>query len=178
MDNNELIKKLLPTLSNTELLSIHSDILLELRSRNVLRTKNNPVGDYAEWLVSQAFKMKLLNNSNPGVDAIDSDGQKVQIKARRVTADNSSKQLSALRNYDAHEFDYLIAVIFDEKYNVIEAYQIPHAVIGNYARFSKHTNAHLIRLKGPILLDERIVDIKEKMILNIKKSHNKLSLSS
>lgn len=63
-------------------------------------------------------------------------------------------------------------------YNVIDAYQIPHAVIGNYTRFSQHTNANLMRLKSPILLDERIVDIKEKMILNIKKSHNKLSLSS
>lgn len=86
--------------------------------------------------------------------------------------------MSVLRNYDTHKFDNLIAAIFDEKYNVIEAYQIPHTVIGNYARFSQHTNAHLMRLKSPILLDERIVDIKEKMILNIKKSHNKLSLSS
>ncbi|MDR2227348.1 MAG: hypothetical protein LBE52_15285 [Providencia sp.] len=178
MNNSELIKKLLPTLDNTELLSIHSDVLLELCTRNVLRTQNNPVGDYAEWLVSQAFGMKLLNNSYPGVDAIDADGQKVQIKARRITPNNLSKQLSALRNYDATEFDYLIAVIFDAHYNVIEAYQIPHTVIGDYAKFSKHTNAHLITLKGDILLDERVLDIKEKIILITKNLHNKPPLSN
>lgn len=178
MNNSELIKKLLPTLDNTELLSIHSDVLLELCTRNVLRTQNNPVGDYAEWLVSQAFGMKLLNNSYPGVDAIDADGQKVQIKARRITPNSLSKQLSALRNYDATEFDYLIAVIFDAHYNVIEAYQIPHTVIGDYAKFSKHTNAHLITLKGDILLDERVLDIKEKIILITKNLHNKPLLSN
>ncbi|WP_265694200.1 DUF6998 domain-containing protein [Providencia rustigianii] len=172
MNNNELIKKLLPTLDNTQLLSIHADILLELCSRNILRTKNNPVDDYAEWLVSQAFGMKLLNNSYPGVDAIDVDDQKVQIKARRITPDSPSKQLSALRNYDAIEFDYLIAVIFDTHYNVIEAYKIPHIVIGDYAKFSKHTNAHLITLKGDILLDERVLDIKEKIILITKSLHS------
>lgn len=178
MNNNELIKKILPTLDNTELLSIHADILLELCTRNILRTQNNPVGDYAEWLVSQAFGMKLLKNSYPGVDAIDVDGQKVQIKARRITPDSPSKQLSALRNYNATEFDYLIAVIFDTHYNVIEAYQIPHIVIGDYAKFSKHTNAHLITLKGDILLDERVLDIKEKMILSTKNLYNKPPLSN
>ncbi|HDW2598736.1 TPA: hypothetical protein RLU61_004450 [Escherichia coli] len=56
MKNNHLTSyDWLNALNNLELLSLHSEILTQLRSRGVIRTKNNPVGDYAEWLVSNAL---------------------------------------------------------------------------------------------------------------------------
>lgn len=155
---------LLASLNNFELLSLHAEVLTQLRERGVIRTKNNPVGDYAEWLVSKALGMTLLNNSSAGVDAIDSDGMKVQIKARRITPDSPSRRFGALRNYDSADFDYLIAVVFDENYNVAEAYKIPHEVIGDYAYYHKHINAHIITLKGKILSDTRITNIKEQLL--------------
>ncbi len=165
----------LASLSNLELLSLHSKILTVLRSREVIRTKNNPVGDYAEWLVSKALGMTLLSNSSAGADAIDADGMKVQIKARRVTPDNPSRQLSALRNYEAADFDYLIAVIFDENYNILDSYKIPHEVIRDYARHSNHVNAHIINLKGAILTDPRVMSIKENLIVSNSVSVNEVS---
>ncbi|MFA9595586.1 DUF6998 domain-containing protein [Citrobacter telavivensis] len=165
----------LASLSNLELLSLHSKILTVLRSREVIRTKNNPVGDYAEWLVSKALGMTLLSNSSAGADAIDADGMKVQIKARRVTPDNPSRQLSALRNYEAADFDYLIAVIFDENYNILDSYKIPHEVIRDYARHSVHVNAHIINLKGAILTDPRVMSIKENLIVSNSVSVNEVS---
>ncbi|HFQ8225918.1 DUF6998 domain-containing protein [Citrobacter telavivensis] len=165
----------LASLSNLELLSLHSKILTVLRSREVIRTKNNPVGDYAEWLVSKALGMTLLSNSSAGADAIDADGMKVQIKARRVTPDNPSRQLSALRNYEAADFDYLIAVIFDENYNILDSYKIPHEVIRDYARHSDHVNAHIINLKGAILTDPRVMSIKENLIVSNSVSVNEVS---
>lgn len=84
-ENNHLTSyDWLNALNNLELLSLHSEILTQLRSRGVIRTKNNPVGDYAEWLVSNALGMTLLSNSSAGADAIDADGLKVQIKAREL----------------------------------------------------------------------------------------------
>ncbi|MCL6406240.1 hypothetical protein EXT70_11230 [Dickeya dadantii] len=162
-------------MSNVELLTLHSEILTQLRSRGVIRTKNNPVGDYAEWLVSTALGMNLLNNSSPGIDAVDSDGKKVQIKARRVTSDNPSRQLSALRNYEAGHFDYLVAVIFDEDYKVLDAYKIPHEVIRDYARYREHVNAHIVTLKGSILSDTRVTSIKEQLISGGLSSKNEPS---
>ena len=179
MKNNHLISDgLLTSLSVLELLSLHSEILTELRSRDVIRTKNNPVGDYAEWLVSEALGMTLLSNSSAGADAIDSDGLKVQIKARRVTPDNPSRQLSALRNYEAADFDYLIAVIFDEAYNVLDGYKIPHEVIRDYARHSDHVNAHIINLKGAILSDPRVISIKENLAVSNSASANEASIQT
>ncbi len=176
MKKNHLISDgLLTSLSDLELLSLHSGILTELRLRGVIRTKNNPVGDYAEWLVSKALGMTLLSNSSAGADAIDADGMKVQIKARRVTPDNPSRQLSALRNYEAADFDYLIAVIFDEAYNVLDGYKIPHAVIRDYARHSDHVNAHIINLKGAILSDPRVTSIKENLAVSNSASANEAS---
>lgn len=179
MKNNPLISDgLLTSLSVLELLSLHSGILTELRSREVIRTKNNPVGDYAEWLVSKALGMTLLSNSSAGADAIDSDGLKVQIKARSVTPDNPSRQLSALRNYEAADFDYLIAVIFDEAYNVLDGYKIPHEVIRDYARHSDHVNAHIINLKGAILSDPRVISIKENLAVSNSASANEASIQT
>ncbi|VAE99550.1 Uncharacterised protein [Enterobacter hormaechei] len=168
----------LASLSNLELLSLHSKILTVLRSRDVIRTKNNPVGDYAEWLVSKALCMTLLSNSSAGADAIDTDGKKVQIKARRVTPDNPSRQLSALRNYEAADFDYLIAVIFDETYYVLDAYKIPHEVIRDYARHSDHVNAHIVNLKGAILTDHRVSSIKEDLIVRSSASANEAPMQT
>jgi hypothetical protein len=168
----------LNALNNLELLSLHSEILTQLRSRGVIRTKNNPVGDYAEWLVSNALGMTLLSNSSAGADAIDADGLKVQIKARRVTPDNPSRQLSALRNYEAADFDYLIAVIFDETYNILDAYKIPHEVIRDYARLSDHVNAHIVNLKGAILTDPRVSSIKEDLIVRSSASVNEAAMQT
>jgi len=176
LKNNHLISDgYLASLSNLELLSLHADILTELHSRGVIRTKNNPVGDYAEWLVSKALGMRLLSNSSAGADAIDVDGMKVQIKARRVTPDSPSRQLSALRNYEAVEFDYLIAVIFDQTYNVLDGYKIPHEVILDYARHNVHVNAHIINLKGAILTDPRVISIKENLMVSNSVSVNAVS---
>ncbi|WP_373326340.1 DUF6998 domain-containing protein [Cronobacter turicensis] len=179
LKNNPLISDgLLTSLSDLELLSLHSEILTQLRFRGVIRTKNNPVGDYAEWLVSKALGMTLLRNSSAGVDAIDADGMKVQIKARRVTPDNPSRQLSALRNYEAADFDYLIAVIFDETYNVLDAYKIPHEVIRDYARHSDYVNAHIINLKGAILADPRVTSIKENLTARSSASVNEAAIQT
>jgi hypothetical protein len=179
LKNNHLISyDWLTPLSDLELLSLHSEILTQLRFRGVIRTKNNPVGDYAEWLVSKALGMTLLSNSSAGADATDTDGMKVQIKARRVTPDNPSRQLSALRNYEAADFDYLIAVIFDENYNVLDAYKIQHEVIRDYARHSDHVNAHIVNLKGAILSDPRVISIKEDLIVSNSASVNEVSIET
>ena len=39
--------------SSIELMNMYADILEELNCRNVVRTYNSPVGDYAEWLVAE-----------------------------------------------------------------------------------------------------------------------------
>jgi hypothetical protein len=143
-----------------ELLQLHSSILDELKRRRIVRTRNNPVGDYTEWLVAKVLGLELATNSSAGYDGIDSEGQKFQIKGRRITPEKKSRQLSAIRKLEEKDFDQLAAVIFNENYEIIEAVLIPHEVIGEYATYRSHVNAHILYLKGPILNDPRIRDVK------------------
>jgi hypothetical protein len=132
---------------------------MSLRVRGVLRTKNNPVGDYAEWLVSSALNLTLAKNSAAGHDAESNDGKKIQIKGRRITENNRSRQLSVIRNLEKNDFDELIAVIFNEAFEIIEAYLIPHALISEYGSYRAHVNGHILHVRGPLLLDERVLNI-------------------
>ena len=106
--------------SERELLRLHAAIIDELKRRGVVRTRNSPIGDYTEWLVSTTLGLKLANYSAAGYNATDAAGTRFQIKGRWVTPDSNSRQLSAIRNLDKKDFDYLIAVIFDAAFNVIE----------------------------------------------------------
>ena len=148
-------------MSIKNLLILQSSVINELTIRKVVRTKNNPVGDYTEWLVAKSLNLTLATNSSAGHDAIDKKGNKIQIKGRRITSDNKSRQLGAIRNYEDKKFDYIAAVIFDENYNIIDAVLIPHAVIGRYATFRKHVNAYILQLKGLILIDPKVKSIKK-----------------
>lgn len=144
-----------------ELLQQHSSIIDELKRRKIVRTNNNPVGDYTEWLVAKGLGLELTGNSSAGYDGIDSKGVKIQIKGRRITPENKSRQLSAIRKLEKRDFDQLATVIFDENYEIIDAALIPHEVIGEYATYRSHVNAYILHLKGPILNDPRIKDIKK-----------------
>ncbi|RON24850.1 hypothetical protein BK660_04050 [Pseudomonas brassicacearum] len=153
----------LATLSIPELLKLHASAIDELMSRGVLRTKNNPVGDYAEWLVSSALNLTLAKNSATGHDAESSNGKKIQIKGRRITANNRSRQLGVIRNLEKYDFDELIAVIFNEAYEIIEAYLIPHSVIAEYSSYRTHVNGHILHMRGALLTDERVLNISGKL---------------
>jgi hypothetical protein len=144
-----------------DLLRLQSSVIDELKERKVVRTKNNPLGDYTEWLVAKALKLELQANSKAGYDGIDINNVRVQIKGRRITPDNNSRQLSAIRKYNEKDFDELAAVIYDENFDVIDAVLIPHEVVGEYASFREHVNAHILILKGPIMSDPRVKCIKQ-----------------
>lgn len=158
-----VVKIDLEKLSIKEILRLNAKTINELKRRNIVRTSNNPVGDYTEWIVSQKLQLDLEKNSSSGYDGTNKKGEKFQIKGRRTTPSNQSRQLSAIRKYDQKEFDFLVAVIFDEYYEILDARLIPHKVIQKYAKYNTHQNAHILVLQGKILEDPRIKDITEKL---------------
>lgn len=149
--------------SVSKLLSMHGHILDELRDRKITRSSNNPGGDYAEYLFAQTFDWRLTSNSNAGWDAT-GNGFRYQIKCRRMTRYNKSRQLSAIRKLELKQFDYLAAVIFNEDYSVHRAAIIPRARIKEpHVRFSKHVNGWLLRLADNIWTLNGVTDVTEKL---------------
>ena len=144
-----------------ELLGCFADVMDELKARDVVRSYNNPTGDYAEWLVCQRLGLTAVRKSTKGYDATDPKGRRYQIKSRRIHPANASRQLSAIRNLNDVQFDYLIAVIFDRNFQVAEVYKVPHEIIGLHARYRSHVNAHILHAQGDLLKASGVEDITE-----------------
>ncbi|MCG8102745.1 MAG: hypothetical protein N0C91_10180 [Candidatus Thiodiazotropha endolucinida] len=160
-----MAQKILSDMTETELLQLQASVINELKARGVVRTKNNSLGDYTEWLVAKSIGLELANNSAAGYDATDSDGIRYQIKGRRVTPENPSRQLGAILNLDEKDFDFLAAVVFDEHYSILDAVIVPHELVGEYGSYRKHVNAHVLHLRGAILDDVRVKDFREQIVV-------------
>lgn len=143
-----------------EKLKEYASILNSLYSAGIVRTYNSPVGDYAEWLVSTKLNLQLEKNSEKGYDAMDGEsGLRYQVKSRWMHPGKNSRQLNVIRNYEDNQFDYLIAVIFGNNFEVAEAYKIQHDVLRDYFPFNRHQNGIVVTLTQEFMQDARVEDI-------------------
>ena len=148
-----------------EKLKAYAGILDSLKSAGIVRTYNSPVGDYAEWLVSEKLGLELQKNSKAGFDALDNNTKtRYQIKSRWTHPGNNNRRLNVIRDYDTKPFDYLIAVVFGEQFEVEEAYSIPHEVIGEYFPLNNHQNGIVVTLTQQFVSDSRVRDIKDDLM--------------
>lgn len=128
-----------------DLLRSYARILEELRARDVVKTANNPVADYAELLVSRALGLDRQPSSNKGFDAVDpSNGDRYEVKARRITAHNKASRLSPLRDFDSRHFEYLAVVLFAADFSVQKGVLLPWESVTSCSLHSKHVNGRLV----------------------------------
>jgi hypothetical protein len=147
-----------------DLFAIHAAILDELRKRGLVRSYNNPVGDYAERLVCNALQLVPTANSAFGYDAYhEATKKRYQIKARRLTAYNTSRLLSGLRMLETEPFDFLVGVLFDAKLRPARACVVPINVVKEHVGFSVHTNAHRFVLRDSVWGLPGVEDITERV---------------
>ncbi len=130
-----------------ELLRQYAAVLDALAQTEAIRSKNNPVADYAEWLVAKSLGLHLAPKSSKGFDASDTNGTKYEIKARRLTADNTSRQVSAIRSIRDRQFDFLAGLLFNHEFNVLRAAKIPWVVVSELSTHRKHTYAAVFHLR-------------------------------
>ena len=151
------------TLTPTELLALHARLCRELRNRGLTRSANSPVGDLAEYFFCKAFDWTRAESSRANLDAVDSDGNRYQIKGRRLTSHNRSRQLSAIRDLDGNHFDVLAGVLFREDYGILRAALIPRTIVANRAKFVQRTNSHRFILRDEIWKLPGVCDVTEKL---------------
>lgn len=147
-----------------DLLRLYAEVLEELRHRGITRSTNNPAADYTEHLVSTKLGLTLGGNSASGFDAVDSDGRRYQIKGRRLTPQNPSTKLSAIRNLPGRPFDFLIAVVYRPDFTVDYAAQVPYEIVVALAKYSKHTNAYRFFMRRSVLNDARVTDVTSRLV--------------
>lgn len=149
--------------TDAQLLKVYADVLDELRKRGTLRSSNNPVADYAEGLCVRAFGWTLVTKSSKGHDAITANGQRIEIKARRITIHNPSRQLSAIRGLEDRHFAQLAGVLFDAQFRVLRAALIPHRVVRSEATFVPGTNSWRFLLRDGVWDLPGVIDITNKL---------------
>jgi hypothetical protein len=147
------------------LLALYSAILEELHGRGVVRSTNNPVGDYAEFLTARAFGLSLANNSSIGYDALSADGVRYQVKSRRLTPRNRSRQLSAIHGLDlpAGPFDLLVGILFTADFVVLRAALVPVAVVRQLAVRNDYVNAWRLMLRDSVWAMPGVEDVTDRI---------------
>lgn len=156
----------LATSTTSELLALYGGILSQLRERGIVRSENSPVGDYAEHLAARAFGLTLVNNSAIGYDGVDGAGVRYQIKGRRITKWNPSRQLSAIRGLEpglGDPFDVLAGILFDGDFIVTRAALIPISVVRLRTNRQDHVNAWRLMLTDSVWLLAGVEDVTEKV---------------
>jgi hypothetical protein len=158
-------------LSARQLLKLYADIEEQLRSLKIISSANNPAGDLAETLFCKAFDWDRADKSQAHYDAKGKvDGKLYQIKCRRITRFNSSRQLSAIRGLEqAQHFDVLAGLLLREDYSVYKAALVPHEVVLEHSSFQKHTNSRRFLLVDDIWKIPAVRDVTEQL-LNAEKS--------
>jgi len=146
------------------LLQVHTFVIEELRERNIVRSSNAPLGDYTEHVFKKAFGWSLENNAASGHDAVDTEsGSRYQIKGRRITANNPSRQLSFLRRLPERKFDFLAAALFNADYSIYKAALVPHVLLEPRSRFSRSTNAWLFKLEDVVWTLPDVRDVTSEL---------------
>lgn len=153
----------LQKLGTLGLLEMFASSLDELKRRGVTRSTNNPVADYAEGLCRKALGLKLAAKSTKGHDATDRLGRRYEIKSRRLTAHNASRQLSPMRALDEQHFDFLVGVLFGSDFAVMKACMIPYAQVKGMSKYVQHTNGWILHLRDSVWTAPEVVDVTQAL---------------
>lgn len=155
----------LEQLSTRELLRLYADILTELLRRGVVRSRNAPAGDLAEYLVASAFGGELAPPSEKSWDVRVGD-RHLQVKVRLIAAgDRRSHYYSPFRSWD---FDACVFVLLDaHTYDIASAVEVPVAGVRELARettwvkgFRIGTRADLRKVAGAI---DRAAELRQAL---------------
>lgn len=137
MDTSDFLESQTPK----QLLQLTGAIIDELMRRGINRTGNNPLSDYTEWLVAKSLGLTLAPTSAQGFDATDDAGDTYEIKGRRLSVRNRSRQLSAIRDIAGEHFQFLVAVVFEPNLDVRCAFVLPRQAVLAKGRRNEHTNS-------------------------------------
>jgi hypothetical protein len=153
-------------LSDSELIEVYFSSLREMKSREIIRTKN-VVGEIGERLVIDHF------NNNPNlpnlmaaevgtqnVDAFSKKGERYSIKSisRDTTGVFYGLEPPGSEIPDEKVFEYLIICKFDQDYVLKNIYQL------DWQMFVKHKHWHSRMSAWNIVMSKKLIDDSKKIM--------------
>jgi hypothetical protein len=149
--------------TSRELLRLYGSILEVLRERGVVRSENSPVGDVAELIGGRALSLEMAGKSTLGFDGLTAAGVRYQVKARRLTPANGSRQLSTIRGLfdEPPPFDFLLGILFDATFGIFRAAVVPLEVVRQRSRPTARVGGFRFLLTDAVWLEPGVQDVTE-----------------
>jgi hypothetical protein len=109
-------------------------------------------------LVARSAGGKLGPKWQKSWDVHATDGTLLQVKARALTPENPSRQLSPIRSWD---FDQLVVVLFDENYSVLKAVFLDRELAWAHATWREHVDGWILHERDGLLASgvDRTTDV-------------------
>jgi hypothetical protein len=135
-----------------ELLALSRQVLVKLRSRDVIRTTNAPTGDYAEWLVQRVVKGTFGVEVKSKLGRHDAErgplaGQGTGSRRHQEPRPTSVVSVPVLG------LPFAVIVLFDDDFKVRKAACLSAEQLKAVARYAKHVNGHLVFATDELLAE-------------------------
>ena len=147
-------------LTNAEIIDLYSDIISELKSREIIRTKNL-LGDLGEYLAIDFYKknsrLPVLQAAPAGtrnIDAISRNGDRYSIKS---TSGKLTSVFYGLNDPEEDEvelpkFEYVIVVIFNNEFKLEKILELSWSV------FLRHKKWHKTMRGWNLSINRKLID--------------------
>ncbi len=131
-----------------DLLLLWDEVMRALKAKKVIRSYNNPVGDFCEFLVAHHYGVQLARASSTSYDLETQDGKRIQVKGRRCTEDRWPAHFGAIGGLDESNpgFDLLVGVVLKSDFTVAGAWRAPWSVVRDLATEHKPWGPHRRKL--------------------------------
>lgn len=146
----------LSSMTIAELLRLWAGTMAEFRTRDVVRTANNPVGDIAEAIVHEHYGGTRGSFSQKGWDVQDVTGRRLQVKGMRRTGQRGRRNLSAIRDSD---YDLVVIVVFDSDFTLATALEVPREVVEELFAIRPYVNGRIITVSEALLRHPKVSEI-------------------
>lgn len=128
--------------SPKKLLQTFEAIKIRLKDLNISSNSTDPVGQYAEYLVSKLYDAEKTKNGTAGCDLITHDNCKVEVKGRVSRKEGYiPKTYINDTNVTGEHFDYLVYVVFTTDYDIERAYGMTINTFKKVSEYVKHNNS-------------------------------------
>jgi hypothetical protein len=133
----------------------------ELFENGITRT-DSYTGEIGEYVISKYFNLKLSEKSTEGYDGICKKGERYQIKAKIEKGENVKYSLQDLK---INKFEFLIIIVFNEKYEPRKIFKIKNLNLKKNFSFSNKFLKENPNLIEEIKIDKNKISKKNKELL-------------
>lgn len=151
--------------STEDLVKIYSQILAELKQRQVIRTKNL-IGDMGEYLVIDYYnktpglpKLTIAPPGTKSIDAISRDGKRYAIKSTSSTLTGVFYGLNPPESSEPNEqiFDYVIIALFGDNFNITRIVELTWLQFLKYKKWHSTMSAWNLTVTKRVLQEGKII---------------------